>query len=182
MAPRSSQPLRDGGEHVGRNGEVIQWTGGALQRSSQAQERLRLAVVAVDVLEARRERREGARVHATVHLEALTRAGSKGVNACRRSRDPDDRHVEETAPDERLQSREDLPKREVARRPEKDEGVRRIVRHRQWHPSRGGILCMIAFAVSTTFSAVKPNSYMRVGPGADAPKRSTPMIAPSAPT
>jgi hypothetical protein len=117
-----------------------------------------------------------------VHLEALARAGSKGVNARRRSRDPDDRHLEETAPDERLQSREDLPIREVTRRPEEDDSVSRIVRHLQCHPSRGGILWTIVFAVSATCSGVKPNWCMRLGPGADAPKRSTPMIAPSAPT
>ena len=38
------------------------------------------------------------------------------------------------------------------------------------------------FAVSTTCSGVKPNSRITTGPGAEAPNRFTPMIAPSDPT
>jgi hypothetical protein len=39
-----------------------------------------------------------------------------------------------------------------------------------------------AFAVSTMCSAVKPNSRMTTGPGAEAPKCAVPIIAPSDPT
>ncbi len=39
-----------------------------------------------------------------------------------------------------------------------------------------------ALAVSTTCSAVKPSSRITTSPGAEAPKRSTPMIAPASPT
>jgi hypothetical protein len=39
-----------------------------------------------------------------------------------------------------------------------------------------------AFAVATTCSTVNPYLAMTSGPGADAPKPSTPMIAPAGPT
>ena len=129
MTVRTGQPFSHGREELRRDREVIQRATRSAQRGSQLPERLWVAVVAVHILQMRRQRRKRARIHAAVFLEALVRAGLERVEVHLRLRHPDDRYLEITAPDQRLKGRKDLPVRQVAGRAEEHECVRLEIRH-----------------------------------------------------
>ena len=68
-------------------------------------------------------------------LKTLASTGSKLVKALGRPCYSDDRHIEVTAPDHRLQRREDLLVRQIPGGTEEDKRIRIEVCH--FHPSRG---------------------------------------------
>ena len=129
MTVRTGQPFGHGREELRRDREVIQRATRSAQRGSQLPERLGIAVVAVDILQMRRQRGKRARIHAAVLLETLVRAGSERVEVHLRLRHADDRHLEVTAPDQRLKRRKDLPEREVSGRAKEHERIRLEIRH-----------------------------------------------------
>ncbi len=136
MATGTAQSLGDRREQIWRNGQVIQRTLRITERLSQLLIRLGIVVVAIHVLQARRQRRKGAWIHTAVRFDTLSRSLPERVHACRRSRHPDDRHIEIVVLNHRLESREYLPVGQVASRAQKDERVRfgicHVNRGAQW--------------------------------------------------
>ena len=129
MTVRPGQPFGHGREQLRRNREVIQRPTRSAERGSQLPERLGIVVVAVDVLQVRRQRGKRARIDAAVLLETVVRARSECVEVHRRLRHADDRHLEVTASDQRLKRWKDLPEREVSRRAKEHERIRLESRH-----------------------------------------------------
>ena len=97
---------------------------GVAERLAQLVERLRILVVAVDVLQALGEGGEGLGVDAAaVLLDALLGAGAQLGHVPSGLGDADDGHVEPAAPGERLESGKDHLQRQVAGGAEEDERV-----------------------------------------------------------
>jgi len=82
------------------------------------------AVVAVDVLQARRQLCERVRLEASMLLETFLHAGLQLVEAPSAPGHNDDRHIQMAATRQRLQSRENLLECQVARRSKKYQCVR----------------------------------------------------------
>ena len=119
------QPFGDRREQAGRDGQVVQRPLGGAQRLAQALRTSRVAVIAVDVLQPGAEL---ARTHPASTPPCFSRLSLRArpelIEVPARLRHADDRHVEVTVPDHRLQRREDLLVRQVAGGAEEDEGVR----------------------------------------------------------
>lgn len=118
------QPFGHGREQIWRNREVIERPSRSAERGSQSPERVGIVVIAVNILQVRRQRGKRARIDAAVLLETLARARSERVEVHRRLRHADDRHLEVTTSDQCLNCWKDLPKREVSRRAKEHERVR----------------------------------------------------------
>src|SRR5262249_952867 len=117
------QSRRDDLERARWNRQIMQRPRCGAERLAQSSERLRGVVVAVDVAEPRRQLLEILLDDAPVPFEAGSSAGDELVNRPARSSDPDDRDVELTGADERLERGEDLLVGEIAGRPEEHERV-----------------------------------------------------------
>ena len=124
MSVRPGEPFGHGREQPRRNREVVQRPTRSAERGSQLPERLGIVVVAVDILQVRRQRGKRARIDAAVLLETLVRARSERVEVHRRLRHADDRHLEVTTSDQRLKGWKDLPERKVSRRTKEHERIR----------------------------------------------------------
>ena len=120
----AAELLDDPAEENGRDREVVRRPRRAAQLFPDRREGGRVVVVAVDVPEEARQLREGRWVEAAVLLEAVLGAGLHLVEGPAGLRDADDRDVEVAALQHRLERREDLLVRQIARGPEEDEGVR----------------------------------------------------------
>src|SRR6185295_17413964 len=93
-------------------------------RRLQPRERVRIAVVAVDVLEPGGEGAERGGIEPAVFGDAALRALEELIARESGLGDADDRDVERTPPGHRLERRKDLLIGEVAGRAEEDQGVR----------------------------------------------------------
>ncbi len=122
-ARRLPESAHDGCEHAGRDREVAKRKSRVAQRSAEAIEGRRVAIVAFDVADLARERRERAAVDAAVLREAVPDPRAQSLHGPAGARDADDRHGQRAAADERLQCRVDLPVHEIARRTEQHERV-----------------------------------------------------------
>ena len=124
MSVRPGEPFGHGGKQPRRNREVVQRPTSSAERGSQLPERLGIVVVAVDILQVRRQRGKRTRIDAAVLLETLVRPRAECVDVHRRLRHADDRHLEVTTSDQRLKGWKDLPEREVSRRAKEHERIR----------------------------------------------------------
>jgi hypothetical protein len=118
------QPVGDQGEGFGRDGQVVERILRGAQRRAQRRERLRVFVVALDVLQERGELLESCWVDASaMFLQALAGAFAQRLDAGRGSADADDGDVEAAAFDEGLERRKDLAIRQIPGRAEEHERV-----------------------------------------------------------
>ena len=123
-AARFRQPFDDGGEHAGRNDQVVQRPLGGAEGLAQLRKRRRVAVIAVDVIQQGAKLRVRRRVQAAVLFEAVLGPRFELIERPFGPTHADDRHVEMAAPDHRLQGRKDLLVRQVAGGAEEDERIR----------------------------------------------------------
>ncbi len=122
-AARLREILDDRCEGARRNREVVCRTLGAAELLHDRGIRRAVAVVAVDVAQARRELRERHLVDPAVVLETLSCACPQLFEGPAGFGDADHRHVETAAPGHRLQGGKNLLVCEIAGRAEEDERV-----------------------------------------------------------
>ena len=127
---RSGQLFHDEPEQCGWDGEVVRRALGGAELPANGLERRRISVIAVDVAQHSAQRVERHGVKPAVLLHAVARAGTELVDGPPGLRHADDRHVEMAALRHRLQRREDLLVREIARRAEEHERIGDAVAHR----------------------------------------------------
>ncbi len=138
-AARLGEALHDGREDARRDGEIVGRAARGAELLAQRRVGPGVVVVAVDVAQPGDEPLERRRVEAAVLLDALAGASPELLESPARLRDPDDRHVETSAPAHRLQGGEDLLVGEVASGAEEDERVGPLWgfhRPRYLHPTR----------------------------------------------
>ena len=145
--PDLSRPSIDGGEHAGRDGQVVR---GMLRRAEQFAQRReggRIVVIAVDVLQELDQFGEGGRIEAAVLGQAVLGAGAELLERPAGFGDADHGHVKISAQDHLLQRREDLLVGEIAGGAEEYQGVGK---HRVL--CRDGAAAASGFAVGSAFT------------------------------
>ena len=128
--PDLAELFHDHPEQHGRDGEVVRRALGRPSSLRDGLERGRIVVVAVHVAQQARQLGEGRRVEAAVLLDAVLRPRLELVQGPARLGHADHRRLQVAAADHRLQRREDLLVRQVARGAEEDQGVGVGVAHR----------------------------------------------------
>ena len=122
-AARPTEALDHLLEHARRDCEIVQRVRSTAELLAERGVGGRSAVVAADVAEPLLELREDRLVEAAVLLDALAGARPELLVRPVRPCDPDDGHLEMSAPFHRVESGENLLVDEVAGGPEEDEGV-----------------------------------------------------------
>src|SRR5215472_7089601 len=168
----------DGGKHARGNGQVVRRPLRAGQQGFEPGERGGVGVVAVHVLELRRERFEALRVEAAVLGDALLRALEELLAAPPRLGHADDGKRQGPADGHGLERGEDFLVGEVSGRAEEDERVRSrsIVAHLvTLFPAPVARWASCSFAAATTISGWKPNLRCSSLSGAEAPNVRIPI-------
>ena len=122
-ASRLAEPFHDAAEQRGRDGEVVGRVLGRSEFLAQGRERGRVLVIAVHVAQEDRQLTKGRLVEPAVLLHAVARPRLELLQRPACPGHADHRHTQVTAADHRLQRRENLLVRQVARSAEENQGV-----------------------------------------------------------
>ena len=129
--------LHDHAEQHRRDGEVVGRALGRAEFLAQGRERGRVLVIAVHIVQQRGQLGERRRVEAAVLFHAVARPRLELVQVPAGLGHADHRHIQMAAADHRLQRREDLLVRQVARGAEEDQGVGVKFAHGSFSFSKG---------------------------------------------